>query len=261
MTDITIQDPVTVTQFGTGDRIVAMPGPAGPIGPTGPQGPTGATGPQGAVIITAIPSSANLNDITTPGLYALVDPSTTGSVAHDTTITDPLWNGTFFGRWALLTVMVGDPNLYASVFQTIAFDNGAGNGIEYIQRDTFDSLAGHPFYKITPFTAAPRQIVSISSQPVTPASSNLGDVWYARNTSQTLTFQKFPQYGNPDVLDVTFVTDVRKITFAAATGITLVVPAGKLATCTKGIVHATGIATFNGGGNGTIFLSGDLDSA
>jgi hypothetical protein len=42
--DITVQDPVTVSQFGTGDRIVAMPGPTGA---TGPKGDPGATGPQG----------------------------------------------------------------------------------------------------------------------------------------------------------------------------------------------------------------------
>jgi hypothetical protein len=226
-------------------------------GSTTTQGPPGPPG----VTLLPIPSTADLNDITTPGVYSLVDPSTTGDVAHDATITDPLWTGTFFGRWATLTVAIGDPNLYGSLFQTIAFHGDGENGIEYIQRNTYDTLAGNTFYKLTPFTAAPRQIVSIFSQQVVPANSNPGDVWFARNTAQTLTFQKFPTFGNPDVLDLTFVTDVRKITFAAVAGITIVVPLGKVATLTRGAVRATGIATVNAGGNGTVFLSGDLDSS
>jgi hypothetical protein len=211
-------------------------------------------------LMPLIPSDANLNDYTTPGVYQLVDPDNLGAVAHDTTIVDPLWNGTIWGVWATLTVMTGNPGLYGDVFQVIAKDEGGGNGVEYLERQAYFPLAGQSFFKIAPFTPAPRELPSGNAAlSITPETSNLGDVWYIRNRAQTVTFQKFTQF-KKQTLDVSFVTDVYKITFAAAAGITLVVPAGKKASCTKGVVRATGVAVL-GSANGTVFLSGDLDAA
>jgi hypothetical protein len=225
----------------------------------------GETGPQGApgARFDVIPSTASLNDYVTPGIYSLVDPTVLGAVAHDTTIVDPLWDGTFFGVWATLTVTTGNPGLYGDVFQTITkFEGDSLIGIEYLQRQIFLPAGGQTFSVLTPFSYSARRLAVVGgaggTTQVVPLNSMMGDTWFAQYAT---TFNLGPfSFGinfTGVVMDVNFVSNGSVCAFTAASGATLVLPPGKKAQLTNGVVHATGMSISPP--NGTIYLSGDLD--